>query len=195
MSFLVETISQYAIIIQAITTCVIAWATFIYMRVTARMFEASIEPSVSVDIFGNIENNSLTICNDAGCAITDVEISITVGYSRGKEDYPIRRCIYFRHWPKLPAGEIFKTRSSPIDSKILFEAENDLPEGVKIDQNDLSIDYSFIRNADRRRYCFNYRVGLLKDSKGKRTYVRIGQPTAVPTLKKIILQRMSDDES
>ncbi len=187
-----EIFSYYAVIIQAVTTFVIAVATCIYMRVTTRMFEAGIEPSVSVDLFGDSEKNSLTIHNDAGCTLTNFEVYISVGYLQDNKEYPIRRCIYSRNWSRLSAGATVGTRTSPINTKILTEPENDLPDGVKVNPNDLLVDYSFVRNADRRRYCFNFRVGYLRDSDGRRTYIRIGEPNIVPTLKKVIVQRIDD---
>lgn len=192
MESTLDILSQYAVIVQTITTCVIAWATYVYMKVTRRMFEANIDPLVSVDIFGNFDSNSLTIQNDAGCSLINLEVFVSVGYSREDKDYPIRRCIYHHIWPELQTGAVVTTQNSPIDNKNLIEIDEDLPEGVKIDPNDLLIEYSFLRKADQRRYCFSYHIGFLKDSKGNKTFLRIGEPDVVPTLKKVIVRRIDE---
>jgi len=72
-----ETTIAIAAIIQAITAVIIAVATIVYTRVTARIFEASIEPSVAVDISGTAEANKLTIHNDSGCAISHTPVPHT----------------------------------------------------------------------------------------------------------------------
>ncbi|MFO1042476.1 MAG: hypothetical protein U0941_11860 [Planctomycetaceae bacterium] len=190
-----ETTIALTSIVQAVTAVVIAIATIVYTRVTARIFEAGIEPSVAVDISGSAETNKLTIENDAGCAISEVTASISVGYSRREQVYPIRRCVYSREWGSIRGGESVATDTSPIMIDDILHGDDDLPDGVQVDPNDLLVDYSFVRSADRRRYCFRYRVGFLRQSDGSRFYTRIGEPEPVATLKSHIVRRVKGEQS
>lgn len=188
-----ETTIALAAIVQAVTAVAITIATIVYTRVTARIFEAGIEPSVAVVISGTAETNKLTIENDAGCAISHVTVSISVGYSRGEEVYPVRRCFYSQEWRNVRGGESIITNTSPIVIDDILQGDADPPNGVQVDPNDLVVDYSFVRSADRRRYCFRYRVGFFRQSNGRRFYTRIGVPEPVATLKSHIVSRVKGE--
>lgn len=178
-----------ATIVQAITAVVIAIATIVYTRMSVKMFQAGIEPNVSVLLLGSLEANTIEVHNDAGCSITDISVSVSVGAVKDGEEYPVRRCIYSHIWPTIGPCASVKSRTPPISRKILFEGEDQFPEGVSVNPHDLLVDYSFKRAADSRRYVYRYRVGFVKNPDGRQFYLPLHEPEHLSDNKRTIIKR------
>lgn len=169
------------VIEQTIATIVIAAAIVVYSRATTRILEAHIEPEVQVNVEGNLENNSLTIANKAGCAISNLNVIISAGCLCGSQLYPVRHCLYFGAWDAMNSGTIEKATDQPIAVNAFRTAQ--LPSGVEVDQNDIRVEYSFTRQADSRRYSFKYQLGLLRRHQEVPVYVRMEEPTMLSSYK------------
>lgn len=162
------------VIEQTIATVVIAAAIVIYSRATTRILEAHVEPEVHVAIEGGPDANTLSVTNAAGCAISNLNVIISAGCIWGSQPYPPRHCIYFGAWEMIAAGTTEKMDEQPISRQSLSGAQ--LPDGARIDTNDISVEYSFTRRADKRRYAFKYQLGIYQQPDGKLVYVRMEEP-------------------
>lgn len=162
------------VIEQTIATIVIAVAIFVHSRATTRILEAHVEPEVHVTVEGGPDSNLLAITNDAKCTISNLNVVISVGCIWNSQPYTARHCLYFGAWPTIDAISEDTTVAQPLKAGAFANAE--LPDGAKLDLNDIVVEYSFTRTADRRRYDFGYRLGLFRLSDGKLVYVRMGQP-------------------
>ncbi len=184
-----ETLVVISTIFQAITAIVIAIATVVYTRTTIRMFQAGIEPNLTVDLTGSLTDNKLFIQNEAGCAINDLTVSINVGTEKDGEPYGLMRCIYQHNWPTLLPGSAQQTTDSPLTEMAIFGNDDELQIGVNSNPYHIVVTYSFCRAADSRRYNFRYRVATSSSGDGKTFYMPLQDPEQVPHLKQVIVQR------
>jgi len=171
------------VIEQTIATVVIAAAIVIYSRATTRILEAHVEPEVHVTVDGDRDVNSLTITNHAGCAISNLNVIISAGCIWDSRPYPSRHCLYFGAWQLIAAGSIEKPIEQPMRQEAF--ANTRLPNGAVVDTNDISVEYSFTRRADKRRYAFKYQLGVFKQPDGKLVYVRMGEPRMLSLTKAV----------
>jgi|GEM_PF-2171829 len=178
-----------ATIVQAITAVVIAIATIVYTRMSVKMFQAGIEPDISVTLSGSLEANTISVQNDAGCAITDLRVSVSVGATKDGEQFPVRRCIYSYTWPTVGPCTGVESRTPPISRGALFEDADQGSDGVIVNPQDLLVDYSFSRAADSRRYFYRYRVGFVKNPDGRQFYIPLHEPEPLSHDKHIIVKR------
>lgn len=176
-----------ATIVQAVTAVVIAVATIVYTRISVRMFQAGIEPSVSVSLHGSLEANAIEVHNDSGCSITDMQVSVSVGTSKDGQEQPWRRCIYTYTWPHVGPSASVKSQTQPISPDTLFDGADKNPKNDTINPQDLLVDYSFKRAADSRSYAYRYRVGIVGLGDGRHFYIPLHEPEQLPHNKQIVL--------
>lgn len=162
------------VIEQTIATVVIATAIVIYSRATTRILESHVEPEVHVTIEGGPDSNLLTITNNAGCAVSNLNVIVSAGCVWGSQPYPPRHCLYFGAWELIAAGSTQRASEQPVRLDSLVSVK--LPQGARIDTNDISVEYSFTRRADKRRYSFKYQVGVYQQADDKLVYVRMEEP-------------------
>jgi hypothetical protein len=174
-----ETAVVVAAVAQGITAVVIAVATIVYTRVTLRMFQAGIEPNISVDLTGSANDNLITVHNDAGCRINDLTVSVLVGTTKKGISFGIRRCIFQHTWPTLFPGMVETTKQSPISELAIHGDDDNLPEDVESNPHDLVVNYSFVRSADSRRYNYQYQIGFVRNPDGTTFYLPLAQPETV----------------
>lgn len=162
------------VIEQTIATVVIAAAIVIYSRATTRILEAHVEPEVHVTIEGGPDCNTLAISNNAGCTVSKLNVIISAGCVWGAQPYPPRHCLYFRAWDAIAAGSTEKATEQPITRASFATAQ--LPDGARVDDNDIFVEYSFTRRADKRRYAYRYQLGVFKQPDGQLRYICMGEP-------------------
>ena len=93
-----------ATIVQAITAVIIAVATIVYTRMSVKMFQAGIDPDGCVAISGSLDQNSISVHNNSGCAVSEFSVSASVGAMKDGEEYPVCRCVFLHTWPTLGPG-------------------------------------------------------------------------------------------
>lgn len=162
------------VIEQTIATVVIAVAIVIYSRATTRILEAHVEPEVHVTVEGGPDSNSLAITNSAGCTVSNLNVIISAGCVWGSQPYPARHCLYFGAWETIAAGSTVTTVEQPIRPESFTSAQ--LPNGAKVDVNDIVVEYSYTRRADKRRYSLKYQLGIYAPAADKPIYIRMEEP-------------------
>jgi len=175
--------------VQTITMIVIAWITHKYTHFTKVMLESNIEPWVDVGFCGDMDQNGIDVENDSGCRVRDVEVGIFIELI--KEDKSLTGIcrLFHNSWPRLEPGASVKTQRPLVTMEAIKSVEAKQPDGVTANFDDITVEYSFVREADMKRYCYQYRVRLLPQESGPMVFVPEGDPKRVRGLKKLMIGR------
>ena len=177
-----------ATVVQTIATVVVAVATVVYTQATLRILGVQIAPSLALELQMEGDAYKLQVQNDVRCRIEQLSVSISVGFLKGQEPFPIRRCILSDDWRALKTGQSVESQLFRLDDL----DESGLEAGVVFDPSSVRVEYSFIRSSDARRFCFMQSVSVLQKHDGNLVYYIMDDPKPIPSLKNIIVRRIQN---
>jgi hypothetical protein len=175
-----------ATVVQTIATVVVAIATVVYTQATLRILGVQIAPVLALELLKEGDSYKLQVRNDVRCRIEQLSASISIGYVKGQVPFPLRRCIFSDNWPVLKIRQSKQSQLFRIDDV----GESGLEDGVVYDPNSVSVEYSFIRSSDARRFCFMQSVSVIKNHDGQLFYYIMDDPKPIPSMKNIIVRRI-----
>ncbi len=184
-----ETIVAIAAVIQGITAVVICVATVVYTRLTSRMLEAGIEPKLAASMTGPPNDVVVVLTNESGCKLVDIQFSISIGFLEDGEPYHFRSSIFSTAAKMLRPGESTMPVQFDLDAAER-EAADGFPDSVTVDYGSTTVEYSFVREADHRRFCYQQDPTIIIfEPSGKQQYILLDNAKQIPTNKSIVLPR------
>ena len=182
-------------IVQGISSLILVAITAWYVILTKRMLEMQIPPMLDVTLSGKEQHSKLDLANMSGCSVSGIHVEISVGFRQGEAPCPWGKCIFSKDWNRtFKHGDelVYEFANLLTPEEITELASHASTDGALVPSN-LTLSYSFVRNADRRLFSYRRRVSFI-DPMG---YFSIDPPVEVATLKGLVaipVRRRGDPE-
>jgi hypothetical protein len=190
--------SEFVSIVQAITTIVLVFITWQYVKLTKQLVHLQIDPKVDFDIPHNAlenTNKSPVVVNNSGCEIENITLSVAALYLDSNGELSrVMRCLDNIDWKeKLKPKKSVKFNIDKYFNIVnQLKSEGDIPQNIELAKDLVSLSLSYSRAADGKIFCFKevYRAVLQDDQTV--TICKAGPRQYIDSLEATILKRTKD---
>lgn len=160
-------------IIQSISTVVLVIVTIQYVRITRQTMELQIVPRLSVRFYGDEATTTLELTNSSTLNLETGRVQISVGYANKDGSLcPWMKCVFVHEWEVLrPRVRLSLRPDVFLNPDWIDRMDKEAPAGTELCLNSLHLQYSFVRNADLKEFCFRQDVSFGRKHDGTLYFV------------------------